>query len=124
MEDWANTRRRHALGTTALGLLGGGAIIAISWSTPSAANSASGSMIKIGLVLGALWLAWPQIDRFLAKTPAWLMVTSLVCLVLIVMKPLLALLLLPCLALLWLFGPRLASQADQFVKAGRKRKRS
>lgn len=120
--DLATTIRRHALGLIALALFIGGAIFAVGWSTPAGAKSASGSMIKIGLVLGALWLAWPQVDRFLAKTPAWLMVTSLISLVLIVIRPITALLILPCLGLLWFFGPRLATQTSQLFAGSRKKR--
>lgn len=120
--DLATTIRRHALGILGLMLLIGGIFFAFGWSAPSSTQSASGSMIKIGLVLGALWLAWPQVDRFLAKTPAWLLATSLIGIILIVVRPITALIVLPCLALLWLFGPRLATQADQMLFSGKRKK--
>jgi hypothetical protein len=48
----------------------------VTWQFGPGGNSASsfaGGCIRIGLVLGALWLALPQILATIAGTPGWLM---------------------------------------------------
>jgi len=64
--------QRFVLGASAATLLGGGLILA-AWplmqknKLEAAANSDiyfSGTMIKVGVVLGVAWLAAPQLERF------------------------------------------------------------
>ncbi len=54
---------RHLLGLIALTSLGSAAIL--YWTTYQAAGAMG---MKVGLVLGAFWLAWPDLHRL----PRWL----------------------------------------------------
>jgi hypothetical protein len=61
--------RRNALGIIALALLLFGAVTAINGPGGASAIGVAGSCIKAGLVLGALWLALPQIQATMARFP-------------------------------------------------------
>jgi hypothetical protein len=102
---------------TSLGLLAI-ALVVIGGITltrgPADANSAgfAGGCIRVGIVLGALWLALPQILKFLSKTPKWLLVAGLIGVIVCAVKPLLLVAVIPLLGLLWFLGPRLRAKAD------------
>jgi len=104
--------QRNLLGVIALVLLVAGGVVALGLAGPASSASWTGSAIKIGLMLGAIWLALPQIERWLVNTPQWLLVASLIGIVLIAIRPWGAVVIVPLLIAMWLFGPRLASQAD------------
>jgi hypothetical protein len=61
--------RRNALGIIALTLLLFGAVTAINGPGGASAIGVAGSCIKAGLVLGALWLALPQIQATFSRFP-------------------------------------------------------
>jgi hypothetical protein len=61
--------RRNLLGIIALALLLFGAVTAINGPGGASAIGVAGSCIKAGLVLGALWLALPQIQATIARFP-------------------------------------------------------
>jgi hypothetical protein len=65
--------RRSALGIIAAVLLLLGGISAFGGPGGEAAQQFSGVCIKSGLVLGALWLALPQITATLARAPRWVL---------------------------------------------------
>jgi hypothetical protein len=65
--------RRNALGIVAAFLLLIGGVSAFGGPGGEAAQQFSGVCIKSGLVLGALWLALPQITATLARAPRWLL---------------------------------------------------
>lgn len=65
--------RRNALGIVAAFLLLIGGVSAFGGPGGEAAQQFSGVCIKSGLVLGALWLALPQITAMLAHAPRWLL---------------------------------------------------
>jgi hypothetical protein len=65
--------RRTTLGIIALVLLVVGGITAINGPGGTSAWGFSGVCIKSGLVLGALWLALPQIQSMAARLPRWLL---------------------------------------------------
>jgi hypothetical protein len=65
--------RRNAIGILAALLLVVGAFTAISGPGGSSASTFAGACIRMGLVLGALWLAMPQIQALLKKSPRWLL---------------------------------------------------
>jgi hypothetical protein len=69
----------------------------------------------VGIVLGALWLALPQLLRFLSKTPKWLLVASTIGIVVCAVKPLLLLVAVPLLVLLWFLGSKLRTKADKTI---------
>src|SRR6476660_2386779 len=62
---------RKALGIIAVLLLVMGGITAAFGPGGSSANGFAGGCIRVGLVLGALWLAMPQIQATAARMPGW-----------------------------------------------------
>jgi hypothetical protein len=95
------------------------------WRGPEGGTAFAAGCIRVGLLLGALWLAWPQIAAFLTRTPRWLLVASGMALVACAVKPMLLIAAVPLLGLLWLLGPKLSTKADKpLVPARRPRRRS
>ena len=106
---------RTLLGLCALGLLIlAGVTLARGTDNSTTASFAAGCL-RVGLVLAAMWLALPQINRILATTPRWLLVALGIGLVVIIVRPILALIVIPLLIALWIFGPRLTTKADPTV---------
>lgn len=103
---------RTSLGFLALLLLAIGGITV--WNGPADANATgfAGGCIRVGIVLGALWLALPQLLQFLAKTPKWLLVAGLIGVVVCAVKPLLLVAVIPLLGLLWFLGPKLRAKGN------------
>src|SRR5262245_55728540 len=96
---------RVTLGLAAVLLLAIGCIVAVQ--QPEGGAAFAGACVRVGLVLGAIWLALPQVTRFWQQTPKWLLVAAGVALVVCVIHPLYALAAVPVLALLWFLGPKL-----------------
>lgn len=94
--------RRNALGVIALSLVCVGIYYWIWPPGSSELEFLHGSCIKSGTVLIALWLAYPQLERL----PTWLFIPCLVVPVIIAIRPRLALILIPILAVLWIIRPR------------------
>jgi hypothetical protein len=116
---------RTHLGLCALALLLIGAVAYRSFPGDGNAIGFAGGCVRMGLVLGALWLAWPQIIGFLARAPRWLLAASGIAVVVCVVKPILLLLAVPLLGLLWFFGPKLGTKSDKpIVPQKRPRRRS
>ncbi len=67
----------------------------------------AGGFIKAGLVTGALWLALPQLTSFFTKTPRWLLIGGGIGIALATLNWQLLLVIVPAVAALWFFGPRL-----------------
>ncbi len=64
---------RNALGIIAAVLLLLGGITAVFGPGGNSASGFAGGCIRVGLVLGALWLALPQILSTAARMPGWAM---------------------------------------------------
>jgi len=75
--------RRHAMGIIAAVLLALGLAFWVWPPTGGGGEFLHGSLIKSGLVLGAAWLAFPQLDRM----PGWLFVTVVGVLLVVAVKP-------------------------------------
>lgn len=114
---------RTLLGLCALGLLLVGGITLARGANDATSTSFAAGCLRVGLVLGAIWLALPQIHRMLATTPRWLLVALGIGLVVIIVRPWLALIVIPILAALWILGPRLATKSDPTVLRRRFKKR-
>lgn len=64
---------RHILGIVALLLLLSGILgLMLGFSVNSQAGMAAGVGIRAGLVLGALWMAYPQLMQLLKHAPKWI----------------------------------------------------
>lgn len=113
---------RTALGIVAAALLAIGLMTAFRGPADGSAAGFAGGCVRVGLVLAALWLALPQIVSFFTRTPKWLLAASGIGIVVCAVKPLLLLLVVPVLAGLWLFGPKLRTKDDQPI-VGEKRPR-
>jgi hypothetical protein len=61
--------RRKTLGIAAVLLLVVGVVAAVRGPEDGSARGFAGGCIRVGLVLGALWLAWPQIQAIFARLP-------------------------------------------------------
>jgi len=64
-----NSLRRHALGLASLGLLLLGVALWWYWHDSAAFVAIC---VRAGLVLGAIWLALPQLSRLIAAIPLWM----------------------------------------------------
>jgi hypothetical protein len=116
---------RMTLGLVALLLVIVGMITALRGPADGSAAGFAGGCVRVGLVLGALWLALPQILSFFSRAPRWLLAASGIGVVVCAVKPMLLLVVVPLLGLLWFFGPRLSTKADKpIVPEKRPRRRS
>jgi len=98
---------RLALGIVSIALVAIGLIAQLQY--PSEGAAFAGACIRVGLVLGALWLALPQISYVWKKTPRWLLVVAAVALVFCVINPWYFVAAVPVLAGLWFLGPKVAT---------------
>jgi hypothetical protein len=76
---------RTQVGLIALVLLIGAAVRYLT--TRDLADMMLGGLMRIGLVMGAIWLAWPQFTAMFAKTPKWLLVALVVSVVVFAIRP-------------------------------------
>jgi len=114
---------RASLGIVAIVLVIIGGITMARFPSDSNAIGFAGGCIRVGIVLGALWLALPQLLRFLSQTPKWLLVASTIGIVVCAVKPLLLIVAIPLLGLLWFFGPKLRTKADKPILPERRPRR-
>ncbi len=92
--------RRHILGILATAFLLLAAAVWL-WS-PAGHEALMGIALRVGAVLAAWWLAYPDLDRL----PGWLLVLLPVVVLLVLRQPKLLLLLIPALIILALIRPR------------------
>jgi hypothetical protein len=105
---------RTMLGILTLGLLVAG--VGILCTADGVTATYAGGFIKAGFVTGALWLALPQLTAFFKQTPRWLLIVGGIGIALATMNWQLLLLIVPAVAALWFFGPRLLTSAKSKVK--------
>jgi len=98
---------RLALGIVAIALVLIGLMTQLQY--PSEGAAFAGACIRIGLVLGALWLALPQISYVWKHTPRWLLIVAAVALAVCVFNPWYFLAAVPILAGLWFLGPKVTA---------------
>lgn len=100
--------KRQMLGLLALAMLVGGVAIYLAGVVAASFASLSGPLLRAGLVLGALWLAWPQLGRIVTRIPQWLAVGFAVILFVGIIRPRFLFVIVPLALLLWFLGPVLA----------------
>jgi hypothetical protein len=105
---------RTMLGILTLALLVTG--VGILCTAEGVTATYAGGFIKAGFVTGALWLALPQLTAFFKQTPRWLLIAGGIGVALATMNWQLLLLIVPAVAALWFFGPRLLASAKTKVK--------
>jgi hypothetical protein len=64
--------RRATLGILALFLIVLGFIVAWRGPEDGSAVGFAGGCVRVGLVLGAIWLAWPSMMAAIKRVPGWL----------------------------------------------------
>lgn len=94
--------RRTILGILAIAFAVGG-LLMLTIGPPGESYLMMGSSgLRIGLVLGAFWLAYPQ----LSYVPWWFVQALLVGALVIAIRPRVAFIVLPLLVVVWLIRPR------------------
>jgi hypothetical protein len=63
--------RRHSIGLLSLFLLALWVAIFFFGPGGSEAHSIAAACLRVGMVLAALWLAWPQIIAGIRRLPGW-----------------------------------------------------
>lgn len=91
--------RRTILLVLAVGLLVGSAV-PTRFSTDSSAEFASHAMLRIGLVLGALWLAWDSLRKPARWLPPGIAVMGVVGLIVVATHPRMVLFVIPAFGVL------------------------
>lgn len=94
--------RRVILGILAVVFVAGGASLYFFDQAEETMPGASGVLLRVGAVLGAFWLAYPQ----LSSIPWWFVQAALVAALLVAFRPKAALVVLPILAVLWIIRPK------------------
>ncbi len=105
--------RRHLMGLFGVAFLIGGVVLIMVRGTGDSQWSMAASIcIRVGLMLGAIWLAFPQIIGIAKRFPPWLMATVAVTGLVIAARPRMILYLGPVVAAIallqfvgWLFKP-------------------
>lgn len=87
--------RRHLLGITALLFIAASCGLLFLGEGVALDHPMAGPMIRIGLVLGALWLALPQLQQLLLRFPPWFLATLAGLTLLLCLRPNMARYLLP-----------------------------
>lgn len=101
--------RRVILGIVSLLLIVGGvaSLVAMGGGEQERGMLAS-AVLRAGVILGAIWLAMPQLERLFQRFPPWLMAGAAIGFVILVVRPRLILYVAPLLvamaALQWLAG--------------------
>jgi hypothetical protein len=111
--------RRHAFGICAILFLAGAA--AGLWHFGVAEGQSSmltGLCLRGGLVLGAIWLAYPQVEQLAERVPPWLLGCFALLAIILLVRPRAFPIVLPILAAIivvqfvgWLFKPLPKSRA-------------
>jgi len=110
---------RTLLGILALGCLIGGAVLLAMGH----GGEVAGALIKVGSVLGALWLALPSITGILSRTPKWMLTAAVIGIVICVIRPWLLVVVVPLIAALWILSGRILSSPADPTILGRKKRR-
>ncbi len=101
-EGFSLSQKRAILGLVTIGLIAlSGLFFLLSRVSDAGWGLHAPLLMRFGLILGVFWLAIPNLDRIFANTPAWLWMSSIVGVGLVVIRPWNALWVLPMLAVLW-----------------------
>jgi hypothetical protein len=119
--------RRHIMGSFGIAFLLGGLGL---WLVKGTGNQMAGVGVKVGLVLCAIWLAFPQVAELTKRVPSWLMAAIGISGLVVAARPRMILYLGPVVAAIaflqfvgWLFkplpNPKPKSQANAASKNDR-----
>jgi hypothetical protein len=80
--------RRHALGLIAIAFLFAAGVQTCQTGWPEVQdNVAMGICLRVGLVLGSAWLAYPQLRQIGKRCPPWLVAALTLSLMLLLVQP-------------------------------------
>lgn len=79
--------KRLQIGLIALVLIGSAILLWMMGYVANAMAGTVGGLLRVGLVMGALWLALPQLSAFFTKTPKWLLIALLGAVVVFALQP-------------------------------------
>jgi hypothetical protein len=91
------SQRRWILGVLAVPLLAVGAFTVYAEPWGGEAKAMGAVCVRVGIVLAAMWLALPELE----KVPKWMFVSLLVAVVIVVLRPRTFVIVAPALLLLW-----------------------
>lgn len=94
--------RRHIMGILAVCLLIAGGILLFLEAKDSANDFAASMCLRIGLVLAAIWLAYPEL-RYI---PPWMYTIVAAATVIVVIQPKTIFIVIPFLFFIWLIKPK------------------
>jgi hypothetical protein len=105
--------RRHAFGLIGILFLALAIVGLVYAGSGGAQRSMAASIcMRVGLVLGAIWLAYPQLKQIVERVPAWMMVSVGLAVAVLVVRPRAILAIGPVLLVIfvlqflgWLFRP-------------------
>jgi hypothetical protein len=97
--------------------LAGGVML---WFYPGDYQVAAPVCLRSGLVLGALALALPQVQRLFEITPPWFLGSVALGFIVIIRWPKAIGIVLPVLAVMWFLGPRAKLSAEKKNKSKRR----
>ncbi len=104
--------KRQLAGMIALLMLGASVAIYVAGVVASSLTSLAGPLMRAGLVIGALWLAWPQLSRAITRIPQWLGILLVVVLLVGIVRPQFLFVVVPLLVVLWFLGPVLMRRLE------------
>lgn len=114
--------QRHLLGLIAATCLIGSVVLLLFQSLAVAGSHLAFFLLRIGLVLGVIWLAFPQASRILQNTSRMMLGLILGGIVLIAVRPMLIPYVLIALVIGWLLSNRINPQAILKSFGGSKRR--
>ena len=79
--------RRHALGIFSAVLILAGIILLANYGNAGEMGMAASVCLRAGLVVGAIWLAFPQLSQISTRFPPWLIGCCLVGIGVLVWRP-------------------------------------
>lgn len=103
--------KRLLLGVVSLLLVLTWLVLYLQADTSNWSSSVASGCLRAGLVLGALWLAFPQVLQILSRLPLWMMGVAGVGLLVMIRWPKSAVVVVPGMLALWVLRPRPAQKA-------------
>jgi hypothetical protein len=104
--------RRHGFGIFGLLFLGALGVIVFGYGLSDETQFVASICMRVGLVLCAIWLAYPQLEKITQRVPPWMLGCILLGMLVVVVRPRMILYLAPVLAAIavlqfvgWLFKP-------------------
>jgi len=93
---------------TILGILSAALLLGalITWLIAPDQYPLWGGMLRVGIVLGAIWIAIPNVVTLFGKLPPWLLAATFVGVCVMAWRPATILIVGPILAVLWVLVPR------------------